>query len=289
MSTDLTGYRRDALVSAIATTRNEQAVLGSLLRSLRDQSYPNIEMIVVDNHSTDETVRIAQEFGAKVYTFGPERSAQRNHGVLQAHGAYVLILDADMELTRDVIAACVDQLQRHPDVKGIIIPEESFGKTFWAKCKALERSCYVGDDAIEAARFFDRSAFLALGGYDLTLTGPEDWDLSQRVRRRYGLDRVSARIRHNEGRLSLLKSARKKYYYAATFARYAARNRDSAAQQANMLFRPAYVRAWRRLVRHPLLLTGMLVMRTIELGAAGAGLLTTTIRQRQQAEPVLRR
>lgn len=271
------------LVSAIVTTRNEQAVIGRVLQSLRDQSYPNVELIVVDNHSTDATVRIARDLGARVFTYGPERSAQRNHGVQQARGSYVLILDADMELTREVVAACVAALEHRADVKGIIIPEESFGQTFWAKCKALERSCYVGDDAIEAARFFDRAVFLALGGYDLGMTGPEDWDFSQRVRRRYGLARISAPIRHNEGRLSLLKTARKKYYYAASFARYAAQNRDAVARQANMLFRPAYFRAWRRLIRSPLLLTGMLVMRTVELGAAGAGVLSATMRARRRA------
>jgi glycosyltransferase involved in cell wall biosynthesis len=280
MSADQNDSRCVPLVSAVVTARNEQTVLGRLLQSLRDQRYPAIEVIVVDNHSTDTTPQIAREFGARVFNYGPERSAQRNYGAQQARGQYVLILDADMEITRDVIAQCVAELRRDLHAKGVIVPEESYGLTFWARCKALERSCYIGDASIEAARFFDRDAFLELGGYDLGMTGPEDWDLSQRVRQRYGLARVRATIRHNEGRLSLLKTARKKYYYAATFARYAARHPHAAVKQANLVFRPAYFRSWKRLIRHPILLAGMLVMRTVELASAGAGFLTATIRSR---------
>jgi len=46
-------------------------------------SHPLIEIIVVDNNSTDRTKEIAARYTEKVYNFGPERSAQRNFGVGQ--------------------------------------------------------------------------------------------------------------------------------------------------------------------------------------------------------------
>jgi glycosyltransferase involved in cell wall biosynthesis len=51
--------------------------------------YPNIEIIVVDNNSGDRTKEISADFIDKVYNVGPERSAQRNHGLLKvAVGKY---------------------------------------------------------------------------------------------------------------------------------------------------------------------------------------------------------
>ncbi len=63
------------------------------------QSSKNIELIVVDNNSTDGTKTIAQKYTNKVYNFGPERSAQRNYGAAKSKGKYPVFLDADMELS----------------------------------------------------------------------------------------------------------------------------------------------------------------------------------------------
>ena len=68
------------LVSVIIPTRDSDRTLESCLSSIRAQSYAPIEIIVVDNHSTDRTLRIAISHCDVVETFGPERSAQRNRG-----------------------------------------------------------------------------------------------------------------------------------------------------------------------------------------------------------------
>ena len=71
----------DPVVSIIVTTRNEEKKIGACLESILQQSMLPLEMIVVDNFSEDKTTVIAQEYGAKVFQLGPERSAQRNYGV----------------------------------------------------------------------------------------------------------------------------------------------------------------------------------------------------------------
>lgn len=97
------------LVSVVVTTRNEERNIGNCLRSIREQTYPNIEIIVVDNNSDDRTKEISANFTDKVYNVGPERSAQRNHGLLKvAVGKYRAYFDADMLLAPDLIQSCVD-------------------------------------------------------------------------------------------------------------------------------------------------------------------------------------
>ena len=98
------------LVSVIVTTYNNQATLDACLASVAAQDYPLVELIVVDNNSTDDTKVIARRYTSKVFNQGPERSAQRNFGVDTARGTYVVIIDSDMELTPSVLSACVNQM-----------------------------------------------------------------------------------------------------------------------------------------------------------------------------------
>ena len=195
------------LVSTIISTKNEGFNLTRLITSIKSQTYPNIEIVVVDNHSSDKTVNIARKFGARVYIRGPERSAQRNYGVIKSQGKYVLILDADMELTPNVIAQCVKLGES--GLGGMIIPEKSVGEGFWAAVKSEERSWYLGDDSIEAERFFNKAILLAAGGYDESITGPEDWDLPLRTRKLAPHGRIKSFIIHHEGRQYFWKMVKK--------------------------------------------------------------------------------
>lgn len=267
------------LVSVVVTTKNNQPTLDACLKSIADQTYPNLQLIVVDNNSTDTTVEIAKQYTKLVFTYGPERSAQRNYAVQQASGEYVLIIDSDMELGKDVVEACANEVLAHTNAKAVIIPEESFGEGFWARCKNLERSFYVGVDTIEAARFFERSLYQQVGGYNEAMTGGEDWDLTRRVRAVTSVVRVHEFIRHNEGRVRLTRSARKMYYYAQHAAAYFAQNPTTSviANQSGPLARyKLFFSKPAKLLRHPLVALGMLFFKTTEYAAAGLGYIRRT-------------
>ncbi|HEX3082207.1 MAG TPA: glycosyltransferase [Candidatus Saccharimonadia bacterium] len=275
------------LISIIIPTRNSGKTLKACLASVTTQTYPHIETIVVDRDSQDATKTIAKDYTPHVYNHGPERSAQRNFGVSKAKGEYVAIIDSDMELTPKVVEACVQAMATDPQPKGVIIPEQSFGEGFWAQCKALERSYYVGSDDIEAARFFTRKTYQDLGGYDETLVAGEDWDLSNRARAQGPIARVSEFIRHNEGHISLIGTLRKKYYYAQHAKAYLQKSQTSSMLTANagplqryklFLSRPG------RLLRNPFTGLGMLFMKTAEYAAGAAGLLTTSSQSKGHAE-----
>jgi glycosyltransferase involved in cell wall biosynthesis len=262
-----------ALVSVIVPTRNSSRTLNACLVSIRSQLYRPIEIVVVDNGSTDHTLEIAQRHGDIVESFGPERSAQRNHGASLAHGEFLLFVDSDMTLAPRVVGDCLEAVML-TGAPGVVIPETSVGDGFWARCRALERSCYVGDDAIEAARFFTRGAFEASEGFDEDLTGPEDWDLSVRIAAGSTLPRTPSYISHDEGRLRIRTIVSKKRYYAKSSLLYLQKRGVSKVSQANMVFRPAFLRNRRRLVRHPVLASGIFAMKSLEATAVMWGFLS---------------
>jgi GT2 family glycosyltransferase len=180
-----------------------------------------------------------------------------------------------MVLEPDVIADCVELTAT--GAGAVVVPERSFGHGFWARCKALERSCYVGDPTIEAARFFSRAVFEQVGGYDETLNAGEDWDLHERVRRTgAAIARTRAYIDHDEGDLRLRDLLAKKFRYGTTIGEYLRKHPDLARTQLR-LARPAFARHGRRLARQPLTAFGMLVMKAGEAGAGAAGLLAARV------------
>lgn len=269
--------KKKPLVSVIVPTKNSSAYLESCLKSITNQSYQNIELLVVDNNSTDNTKDIARKYTDKVFNKGPERSAQRNYGVKRSQGEYVLIIDSDMELTKEVVKACIEKIKTNDQIKGLVIPEESFGEGFWAQCKKLERSFYVGVDWMEAARFFRRDTFDEVGGYDEEITGAEDYDLPQRIAEKYGrqaISRIEQYILHNEQKISLLKTCRKKFYYAQGIERYKTipSNKQGFRKQSSITKRyMLFLSRPQKLMHNPLIGAGMLFMKTTEMAAGALG------------------
>lgn len=263
------------LVSVIVPTKNSSQFFDECLLSIRNQTYSNIELIVVDNFSSDDTVNIAKKFTNLFFQTGPERCTQRNFGALKATGKYVIFIDSDMVLSSPVIQNCVKTMEGK-DFKGVIIPEESFGVGFWAQCKKLERSFYIGVDSIEAARFFYLSDFNSVGGYNELLISGEDWDLSDRIELLGKYTRIDDFIYHNEGKISLYKTLQKKYYYAKKAGAYLAQTRNiSTAMKRKQGVVGRYLLFFKqplKLFRTPTVGLGMLFMKTCEFGFGGVGL-----------------
>lgn len=261
-------------VTAVVATKNEENNIGRLLESIKKQSYSPVEIVVVDNNSNDQTKQISRKYASKLFNIGPERSAQRNYGVRKSTGKYVLILDADMELTPKVIESCVDTILKS-DAKALIVPERTTGDNFIARVRRFERDMYQGDSTVEVARFFDKRVFVEMGGYDEKLTGAEDYDLPARIMKKYKIGWAKEPLLHHEGNLTLRDLVRKKYYYASQSVSYADKHPELVAKQGTIIFRRAYVRHWKKFFKHPLLGVSFIVIRLIVTFAAVLGYVRT--------------
>jgi glycosyltransferase involved in cell wall biosynthesis len=261
-------------VSFVVPTRNSERTIQACLAPLRDQTHNNVEVIVVDNFSTDSTRPIAEGLADQVLIAGPERSAQRNIGAAAATGGILVFLDSDMRAPMNLAHEIVRGLDRLPMPDALVLPEISVGEGYWARCKRLEKLVYLGDSAVEAARAFRAGSFWAVGGFDEELPpGTEDWDLSDRIREvGASIARASVRVTHDEGHLSLLLDLRKKYYYGRSVGSYFRKRPDQVVPK---LVRTAFMRKGRLLVNHPMLTAGLFVMKCLELGAVAAGAVTS--------------
>ena len=133
----------EPLVSVIVTTHNREDNVIRAVNSVINQSYRNIEIIVVDDHSSDDTAKkIGQliEKNDNLFYYAlpdPNRGAcaARNYGISQAHGMYIAGLDDDDEFVPEriekMMAAMSDEVansyyQRLRVYKGLRAPETLF-------------------------------------------------------------------------------------------------------------------------------------------------------------------
>jgi len=216
-----------------------------------------------DSKSSDDTATIARQYGAKIISTNELRSGARNIGADAASGQFLLFADSDMQLNYDVVSNCV-RMARSNMCDALIIPERRQGEGFWAKCRAFERTMYVGDPLIESARFVRSTIFSEVGGFDGSMEAGEDWDFQSKLDNKgCRVGKVSAWIIHNEGRLGLERIVRKRFQYGKSILRYIRKNPRRAAVQYSPI-RLNYVRNRRLLTSEPLLSSGFFFMKFVE-------------------------
>ena len=116
------------LISVIIPTYNRASMVCDCVRSVLATNYPALEVIVVDDCSPDDTgTRIAQEFKGDTrikYQRNATNSFQavsRNHGARNAHGEYLLFLDDDNLVHREIFKELVKVFSQHPNA-GLVAP-----------------------------------------------------------------------------------------------------------------------------------------------------------------------
>jgi glycosyltransferase involved in cell wall biosynthesis len=99
------------MISIIIPTFNEEDFLPHLLGSLKKQTYGDYEVIVSDNHSSDNTRSVALEAGAMVVD-GGSPACGRNNGARIAHSDWLLFLDADVVLPPNFLEEAIAEIEK---------------------------------------------------------------------------------------------------------------------------------------------------------------------------------
>lgn len=121
---------RGPKISIIVPTYNRGGQIRKTVDSLLRQRYPNRDIIIVDDASTDDTRKVLQAYGNRIKVIRRSKNggpaAARNDGIKIAKGEYVAFIDSDCTASREWISELVDFIVKQPDgvagVCGIILP-----------------------------------------------------------------------------------------------------------------------------------------------------------------------
>jgi len=126
-------------LSIVLITKNEEENISRCLKSVQFAD----EIILVDSGSTDQTIRIAKSYGAKIFTNKfVDFASQRNFAISKARGEWILSLDADEEIPRS-LAEEIREAIKSQKVNGYLMPRKNiiFGEeikhTRWAPDKHI--------------------------------------------------------------------------------------------------------------------------------------------------------
>ncbi len=215
-------------VSVVVPAFNEEQLLPTCLQALRAQDYAGeIELLVVDNASTDGTARVARSYGATVVS-EPARGYCRalTRGFAVARGEIIACTDADTVVPTDWISSLVREYERHEDVVAIG-GEIEFDCPNWKSrlltqwfiphFNRLDRANPAGPHLWGANLSVRSDAFHAVGGWNPRFSLQADSELSERLRqvgRVVILESVSVRTSSRRWNRSLLLNA---FIYASNW------------------------------------------------------------------------
>lgn len=212
------------LVSVIIPNFNGEKTLGACLAAVAAQTYPSLEVIVIDDASTDRSREIAARFDCQLLSLarnaGPAMA--RNRGIAASRGEILFFLDADVALAPDAVATAVQILDEHPEyasASGVYTTTPMFDDGLIERYQALHahywRARNVG--LVRAGYFnlgaFRRSVIEEVGVFngDLPANFNEDTEYGYRIAERYPMF-LTTRIRGDHDDDDRLRPIMRKYY-----------------------------------------------------------------------------
>jgi len=265
-------------VSIIIATKNEEKNIGRCLESLISQSYKNLEIILIDFGSYDNTIEIAKKYTglvlnikeyvdlSKVKNF---RGAQINFGGSVSKGEMLFFPDADMTFDKDLIHEIVNQSNYFD---AFYIPEKIIGKGYFGKIRNFERSFY-NETSIDAIRAIKKEYFFKVGGFDTynVYFGPDDWDFTKMLKETNCKSYITKNfLYHHEESLNIKSYINKKSKYIYSFETYIkkwGKSDKDIKKQFGFYYRFLGVfienGKWKFFFTHPILIISLFYIKTL--------------------------
>jgi glycosyltransferase involved in cell wall biosynthesis len=193
------------LVTIVIPTYNRSLLLKRAVQSVLNQTYSNLEVLIVDDKSTDKTEEVARELEKKDDRVRYIRQAKnqgapaaRNRGIKEAKGKYIGLLDDDDEYLKDKIELQVEKFKNNPRL-GLVYggfrvireagekkPVDKQAKQKGDVSRKLLNRCFIGSPTV----LVKREAFEKVGGFDENLQSCQDWDMWYRISKEYPFDYI---------------------------------------------------------------------------------------------------
>lgn len=186
------------MISIIIPTLNEESVIAKTIKSLRELSVVDFEIIISDGGSKDKTIEIAKELADKVIVHSSDErqtiGGGKNAGAKEASGKYLLFIDADVTISNinESIKKIIEEFDGNDNLLAatmrLLVTEETrtiADKVFSAI--AINWPHYLNNNILGTGsssgefQFIRKELFLSLGGYNETLALGEDVELFWRI------------------------------------------------------------------------------------------------------------
>lgn len=184
------------MISIVIPTYNASRFIPDLLDSIFKQAVDDMEVIIVDDCSTDNTVEIVRKYPVRLIAMerngGPAKA--RNRGVREAKGDIIFFLDSDVVVLNGTVKAVKEHFEKNPSAKCVIgiCDTMSLNKGFVPHYMAMfEYIHLIGTPGNKVSVFAPRCGaikkdfFEEIGGYNESYKGAdvEDFELARRVNR----------------------------------------------------------------------------------------------------------
>lgn len=167
------------LVSVIIPCYQSEKTLNDTIKDVFSQTYSNIEIICVNDGSTDSTPDILNNYRSKIIYINQKNSgapSARNNGFSISKGEFILFCDDDVNLKKDMIEKMLKKLDENPD-KAYCYSNFKFGihtfDLFPFDAEKLKKENYISTMSL-----IRREKFI---GFDESLKKYQDWDLWKRM------------------------------------------------------------------------------------------------------------
>jgi len=235
----------EPLVSAVITTKNRADLLPRALESVHRQSYPNLEIVVVDDGSTDGTTEVLREYAAKysIILIRNENSQgacrARNQGIAAAGGDFIAGLDDDdewhprrvellLEAYRDDFSCVTSDVE-------LVYPNRTLT---WKKEKLITYNDLLYSNQVGNQVLVKKERLQAVGGFDESLVAAQDYDLWLRLSKDYGpvrnISKPLQKIYMEHGAEQITKARTQLAGYLSFYAKH--KSEMNVAQRRYQLF-----------------------------------------------------